>query len=84
MMLLAAVRHGGRSFSLAGSVWAAALPEGKRCSRPESISDPARGGRRVLWLLADQQVNTLAHQPEAEQQADRNDDLILMRIQPVP
>src|SRR5271170_342733 len=50
VMLLAAVRHGGRSFSLAGSARAAALPEGRRCSRPEFIGGP--GTRRAARPLA--------------------------------
>jgi hypothetical protein len=49
-MLLAAVRHGGRSFSLAGSARAAALPESRRCCRPEFIGGP--GTRRAARPLA--------------------------------
>jgi len=49
-MLLAAVRHGGHSFSLAGSARAATLPEGRRYSRPEFIGGP--GTRRATSPLA--------------------------------
>ena len=49
-MLLAAVRHGGHSFSLPGSGQAAALPDGGRCGRLEFIGGP--GTRRAACPLA--------------------------------
>jgi len=55
-MLLAAVRHGGHSFSLPGSGRAAALPEGRRCGRPEFIGGP--GTRRAACPLASRQEDT--------------------------
>jgi hypothetical protein len=81
-MLLAAVRHGGHSFSIPGSGRAAALPEGRRCGRPEFTGGPGNAARGASLWLATQRLAIARSHPTDTRKADADIEASLEEMTP--